>query len=69
VRNPSTIRRRGDREKHKPLGGLDDRLVDQQNGNIIPDRVNSSALSALETLSCVFEGQRLFAERAYQYVE
>jgi hypothetical protein len=68
VRNPSTIRLRGDRQKRKRLG-LDDSFVDQQNGNIIPDRVNSSALGALETFSCVFESERLFAERAYQYVE
>jgi hypothetical protein len=56
-------------QKSKRLVGLDDSFVDQQNGNIIPDRVNSSALSALETVSCVFESERLFAERAYQYVE
>ena len=50
-------------------GGLSDSLVHQQNGNVIPNRINAVALSALEALPFVLEREWLLADRANQHVE
>jgi len=50
-------------------GGLGDSLVHQQNGNVIPNRINAVALSALEALPFVLKREWLLADRANQHVE
>src|SRR5439155_3970653 len=49
--------------------GLGDSLVHQQNGNVIPNRINAVALSALEALPFVLKREWLLADRANQHVE
>jgi hypothetical protein len=50
-------------------GGLGDSLVHQQNGNVIPNRIDAVALSALEALPFVLWRQWLLADRANQHVK
>jgi len=50
-------------------GGLGDSLVHQQNGNVIPNRIDAVALSTLEALPFVLECQWLLADRANQHVK
>jgi hypothetical protein len=50
-------------------GGLGDSLVHQQNGNVIPNRIDAVALSALEALPFVLGRQWLLADRANQHVK
>jgi hypothetical protein len=50
-------------------GGLGNGFVHQQNGNVIPNRIDAVALSALEALPFVLERQWLLADRANQHVE
>ena len=58
----ATVSKRG-------LGGLGDSLVHQQNGNVIPNRIDAVALSALEALPFVLEREWLLADRANQHVK
>ena len=51
------------------LRRIDDGFVDQHDWDAVPYRVNAVALAALQTLSVVFQRQRLFADRADQDVE
>jgi hypothetical protein len=51
------------------LGRIDDGFVDQHDWDAVPYRVNAVALAALQTLSVVFQRQRLLADRADQDVE
>ncbi len=47
-------------------GGLGYRLVDQQNGDVVFDRINASARRAFQALSILFHRQRLLAGRTDQ---
>ena len=44
-------------------------FIDQQNGNVIPDRIGPPAASTLQAFSIFFQGKRLLAVRANQDVE
>ena len=50
-------------------GRVGDGFVHQHDRNSVPNRVDAAALGALQTLSFVFQRQRLFAHRAHQDVE
>src|SRR4029077_6397754 len=50
-------------------GRIGDGFVHQHDRNSVPDRIDAAALGALQTLSFVFQRQRLFAHRAHQDVE
>jgi hypothetical protein len=45
-------------------GGIDNSFVDQQNGNVVPDRIHTFAFGALKALSGVFQSKRLLAKGA-----
>jgi hypothetical protein len=57
-------RDKGSHPKKNASGRINNSLIDQQDGNVIPDRVNPPASRTFETFSCVFEGERFFAQRA-----
>lgn len=57
------------RVKRLKLGWFRDRLINQENGYVVPDRIDPVALAALQTLAILLERQRLFAEGADQDVE
>ena len=48
------------------LGGFDNRLIHQQDGNAVPDRVNPVALTALQALAFMLQHQALLADWADQ---
>ncbi len=50
-------------------GGIHRGLVDQQNRNVVPDRVNPPTLVTLEDFRVHLQYQRLLANGAYQDVE
>jgi hypothetical protein len=50
-------------------GGIDDRLVDQHDRDVIPNRVDTATLGALQALSLIFEHQRFLASGTDKDVE
>jgi hypothetical protein len=50
-------------------GGIGGGLVHQHDWDAVPDRVDAAALGTLQTLSLVFQHQRLLADWAHQDVE
>ncbi len=52
--------------KARESGWIDRRLIDQQNGDVIPDRINPVARAALERLRVHLENKGLFAGGANQ---
>jgi len=48
---------------------IDDGLIDQENWNVVPNRVDAAALGALQAFPSFFEHQRFSAQRANQDVE
>jgi len=53
----------------RPSGRIDHRFIDQQNRNVIPHRIDTTTLRALQALAVIFEDERLFAFRADQDFE
>jgi hypothetical protein len=53
----------------KGSGGINHSLVNQQNGNIVPDGVHATASRAFQAGAIFFQGERLLARRANQNVE
>jgi len=52
-----------------PSGGVGDGFVDQQNRDVVPNRVDAAAFGALQAFSRFFEQQWLLAYRANQDVQ
>jgi hypothetical protein len=50
-------------------GLLNNSFVNQQDRNVVSDRIDAPAFGALETLAFVFQHQPLLAERANQDIE
>jgi len=51
------------------LGRLGDSFVHQQDGNVIPNRIDAVALSALEALPFIFEREWLLTDGADKHIE
>jgi hypothetical protein len=50
-------------------GRIDRSFVHQHDGDVVPHRIDATALAALQALASVLQYQRLFADRADQNIE
>jgi hypothetical protein len=51
------------------LRRLGDSFVHQQDGNVIPNRIDAVALSTLEALTLIFQREWLLADGADKHIE
>ena len=51
------------------LGRVDNGFVNQHDWNVVPNRINTATLAALQALSFILQSERLFADWANQHIQ